>query len=550
MSFLWSVQRRPNLRWHDLLPLRDTIDQKTAGVNADYDLVFGDTPEMLGGRECTTGYTDFEKKRCWLNAELLVKGSAAEQFTATVFLAAHERAHARWTDFVVEDFHQRDDTGAVRKDSRGQPLSDVMLHQCWNILEDERIERLLGRDFPHLHRYLTRGNQLMLAMVPPVNSSDNPAEVLGWVLRRRLADRAGITEPCPLSQKNLDLLAQCEPLLDEAFSCTSSRRVVEIAREVLKLLQLDQSSGGPVYVILSGQKGKRGPTDPAEKDGTDGESGQLYAVGEAGKLPKEIEDLFTAIGYSPDVRRGGVVDGAPYVNLLQEIRPYVQSLRHLFQIPPSKRMVQFESAGSRLSIRAAKRTPTTPFRVETPPVRRGTVALTMVLDDSGSMAGVREYQAKLTALLCHEALAGAHRVRAVLAPSGRVIADRSLGEMSRAYIAGYDSNSGTEYQEILAEELSSLEQLGRGYTRYLVLVADGASGPDDGIKCQKIVRRARKLGVHTLGIGIELDAVSTKFFESIFGQQFVSLSHASELPARMQALLRRVAHNKQHRGVA
>lgn len=370
------------------------------------------------------------------------------------------------------------------------------------------------------------------------------------MLRRRLATRAGVTEVCPLSAKNLELLAQCEPLLDEAFRCTSSRRVVEIAREVLRILSLDQAPSAPTYVVLSGQKGKRGPGDQAQKDGAEAGEGTLYAAGEGDKLPKEIEQLFTGIGYSPEVRRGGAIDGAPYAEMLQEVRPYVNAVRHLFQVPPSKRSVQFESSGARLSIRAAKRTPATPFRVETPPVRRGAVALTMVLDDSGSMAGTRERQAKLTALLCHEALAGVHRVRAVLAPSGRVIADRPLGEMSRAYIAGYDSNSGTEYQQVMADELKKLESMGRGYVRYLVLVADGASGPDDGVKCQKLVQRARRAGVHTLGIGIELDAVSTKFFESIFGQQYVGLSHASELPARMQALLRRVAHNKQHRGVA
>lgn len=550
MSFGWSLRHTSRLRWHDLLPLRDTIDTKTAGINADYDLVFGDAPERLGGRECATGYTDFEKKRCWLNAELLSTASATEQYTATVFLAAHERAHARWTDFVAEDFHQRDSSGRVRTDARGHPLGDVVLHNCWNILEDERIERLLGRDFPHLHAYLRRGNALLLPRVPAVSSQDDPSEVLTWILRRRLANRAGVVEVCPLSEKNLELLAQCEPLLEEAFQCSSSRRVVEIAREVLKILSLDSASTIQVYVILSGQKGKRAPGDKAEQDGVTSGEGELYAAGDLGQLPGEIEKLFNSTGYSPEVRRGGDVEGAPYIDLLQEVRPYVAPLRHLFQLPPSKRSVQLESSGSRLSIRAVKRTPLTPFRVDTPPVRRGSIALTMVLDDSGSMAGSREYQAKLTAMLCYEALTGLHRVRAVLAPSGRVVADRSMGEMSRAYIAGYDSNSGTEYHEVMARELAHLSKLGRGYTRYLVLVADGASNPDDGRICHKIVMQAKKAGVHVLGVGIELDVVSTKFFESIFGQQYVGLSHASELPTRMQALLRRVAHNKQHRGVA
>lgn len=553
MSFYLSDYHRTSrgtLRWHDLLPLRDAIDQKTAGINADYDLVFGDEPETIGGRECATGYTDFEKRRCWLNAEVLPNAPAADQFAATVFLAAHERAHARWTDFVMDDFYVREQDGTIRYDRNGKPFSDVNLHQAWNILEDERIERLVGRDFPHLHKYLKRGNRLLLSIVPELKGTDDPSEVLTWVLRRRLSTRAGTVEPCPLSESNLKLLEQCEPLIEEAFSCTSSRRVVELAREILKILELDQDGSGVTYVILSGQKGKRNGGDKAEQDGASEAEGELYAISGSRELSKEIEEMLSSTGYSPDVRRGGKVPPSPYLDLLNEVRPYVNPVRHLFQVPPSKRVPQFEESGSRLSIRAAKRTPKTPFRVESPPTRRGNIALSMVIDDSGSMCGSREQQAKLTALLCHEALSGVHRVRAVLAPSGRVVADRSLGEMSRAYIAGYDSNSGTEYCTVMAKELKQLETLGRGYTRYLILIADGASDTSDGEQCRALVTRARKFGIHTLGIGLELDIHSSKFFEGIFGSQYIDLSQASELPGRMQALLRRVAHNKNHRGVA
>lgn len=551
MSYYYG-QRQSTLRWHDLLPLRDAVDQKTAGVNADYDLVFGDAPEKIGGRACDTGYTDFSKQRCWINAEVLPKASATEQFVSAVFLAAHERAHARWTEFVESDFDQLNAAGKPVRDRQGKTVPDLNLHQTWNILEDERIERLLGRDFPHLHRYLKRGNGLLLGMVDNVKPTDDPAQVLIWVLRRRLLDRAGLSESCPLSAANLALLAKCEPLIQEAFGCTSSRRVVELSREINKILKLDGGSGSRMMAVLSGQKGSRGDGDAAESDGATEEEGKLYAL--SGGLPKEmsdeIEQLFNSTGYSPDVRRGGTIAGAPYIELLNAVRPYVAPLRHLFQVPPSKRTTIYEETGARLSIRAAKRTPKTPFRTDTPPTKRGKIALTMVIDDSGSMSGSRERQAKLTALLCHEALSGVHKVRAVLAPSGRVAADNSLNEMSRALIAGYDSSSGTEYSEVMAKELAALEKLGKGYTRYLILVADGATHHEDMKQCNRIVIRARKKGIHTFGIGIELDATTAKGYESMFGQTYIDLKEASQLPARMQSILRRVAHNKTHRGVA
>lgn len=553
MSYYWSST--PSLRWHDLLPLRDAVDRKTASINEDYDLIFGDDPVTLGARGCDTGYTDFERKQCWVNTEALKKGTPGEQFIATVFLAAHERAHARYTDYVEADFHRRHPTtNEVRRDSRGRPMVDGQLHNVWNILEDERIERLLGRDFPHLHRYLARGNEMLLSLVDPVRSDDDPSQVLQWVLRRRLFTRAGKVEPCPLSPSNQEKLAEIEPLLEEAFGCTSSRRVVEIAQEILKRLQLDgeDSLNKSTVVILSGQKGARGEGDEAEADGATAEEGQLYGADTPGdgSLQKEVQELMQSTGYSPDVRRGGSVTPAPYIELLSEVRPYVDPLRHLFQVPPSKRSVVLEETGSRLSMRALRRTPTTPFRVETPPIRKGNVALTVVIDDSGSMSGNREHQAKLTTLMCLEAMAGAHRVRAVLAPSGRAVVDQAFGEMNRAYIAGYDSNSGTAYAEVMGAEAGALLKLSRRYARYFVLVADGASGEGDITKCAAIAQKLRKAGVHTIGIGIELDSTSERYFERIFGDRFVSLRQATELPLRMQSIMRRVARNAQHRGVA
>lgn len=556
MSYLYGYRNRYDaLRWYHILPVRDTVDRKTQMVDESYDLIFGSEPATLGWRKCETGYTNFQSRVCWVNTELLKDAQAQDQYVMTVFLAAHERAHARWTEFVESDFNALDKNGKPILSREKKPVPDPLLHNVWNILEDERIERLLGRDFAHLHKYLKKGSELFLPKIKTPAGTNAPTEVIEWILRRRVAERAGLKEKCPLSRNNQDLLAKCEPLLDEAFGCTSSRRVVEISREILKILQLDgMGAGGTVYEILSGMEGDRGEGDEAESDGASKEDGELYSAGDIRELTKdlaeELEDMLTSHGYSPDVRRGGDITPAPYEELLRQVRPLVAPVRQLFIIPPSKRVVEYEETGARLSIRAVRRTPKTPFRIDTPPEKKGRVALTMVIDDSGSMGGTREQQAKLTALLCNEALAGGHKVRAVLAPSGRVAVDSSLKEMSRAYLAGYDSSYGTEYATVMKQELAKLKKLGRGYTRYLVLVADGASGQDDGVACARLVVDARKNGIHTFGIGIELDVHSAHFYQGIFGAQYIDLKSATELPARMQAILRRVAHNKKHVTVA
>jgi hypothetical protein len=524
--------------WHHLLPMRDSIDVKTRGVNSDYDLVFGQVPE----KGCGTGYTNFTLRRCWLNTEAVDAGPT-EQFIVSVFIAAHERAHARWTDYEESDFHRRSPAGDVIAGPRG-PAVDAVLHQAWNILEDERIERLLGRDFPHLHPYLHKGSDLLLSIIPRATGDDDPTEVLKWLLRRRVLDRAGRSEPVPLSANNRALLARVDPIAEQAFSATNSRDVVQRAREILEILDLPQGGSGRLFEILSGQEGHRVGADQAREDGATAEEGGLYSITGRTDIDGEVRGLISGCGYSPEVRRGGRVQPAPYEDLLASVRPSVAEVSRLFQIPPSRRQTMLEESGTRLSIRAARRTPKTPFRVESRDLRRGRVALTLVIDDSGSMGGRREAQAKATALLCREALHPGHRVRAVLAPTGRVVADPTLNEMSRAYIAGYDSESGTEYHRVMATELKGLIKLGNSYVRYLVIVGDGASGRDDGARCAALAQKARRHGIHTFGVGLELDRGAREFFEMIFGRGYIDLLDAAELPRRMQAVLRRAAHNR------
>jgi hypothetical protein len=539
-------------RWHDILPLRDDIDRKTSCVNSAFALVFGSAPHTMNGGACATGYTDFTNQLCWLNAEA-VKAPAAEQFVMTVYLAAHERAHALWTDYHKEDFYQLDDTGKPKLQTRDEPLYDRALHTAWNILEDERIERLLGRDFPHLHPYLRAGSRTFLSIIGRETPDNDPNEVLRYVLRRRIATRAGKKERCLLSSENVALLALCEPLLDEAFGCTSSRRVVAIAREVLDILKLDEQpseDSSEETPGLSEQQGERTEGE-AKSDGASAEEGELTQAGEDGDIAERAKQRMAGLGYSPGKRTGGDVDAAPYEELQRSVRPYVFRLRPLFDITPVRRRDEYEASGGRLSIRAARCDIREPFRVESPPVSPGNVALTLVIDDSSSMTDVvnttyqmgvtGEREGKRTAMLCVNALPLPHRLRVVLAPSGRVAADPSLGEMSRAQIAGYNSPNGTEYATVLQGELTRLERTSGAYTRYLGLVADGATGSGDLDRCRALVRRARAANVHFFGIGVGANAEMHEFFRSAFGEQYVALTTMDSLVPQMQRILQRIA---------
>lgn len=546
------LYRHGALRWHDLLPLRDLIDAKTRPVNDEYVLIFGQSATIVGGRTCDTGYTEFDERVCWINTECLPKHPATDQFILSVFLAAHERAHARWTDFVAEDFYLLDINGAA-VERNGRPVPDLLLHQTWNILEDERIERLLGRDFTHLHPYLRAGSVLFHTLLPPLAETDDPHDVLRWVLRRRVATRAGRTEVCTLTPKNLALLNDIEPLLDEAFSCTSSRRVVEIAREILKRLRL---SGGAedqqVVLVLSCQDGRRGGGDRAESDGASVEESELFMASEdaTNELQGNVVVVVEGGGYTPGTWANTRIIPAPYIDLLASVRPFIAPVSRLFKSPPKRPRVEYESSGGRISMRAARRTPATPFRVDGDPEGVGLVALTLVIDDSGSMSGTQEYEGRRSALLCYEALPAPHRVRVVLAPSGRVAADPSYGEINRGYIAGYDSPSGTAYADVLDQELKRLVGLDGRYTKYLLLVADGESSEADQRRCKQIRQRALARRVRMIGIGIGLADSGDAFYKGLFGSHYISLQTANDMVARIDGVLRQISRQvRRHPGL-
>lgn len=526
-------------RWHDLLPVRDYIDTLTAPIDRGYTLTFGSGATKVQGRPIKTGYTDFSTRMCWVNAEAIL-GSETEQIIATAFLAAHERLHARCTDFHAKDFEC---PGPGKR-----PVFDLRLHHCWNILEDERNERIGGREFPALHGVFREGSRLFLQLVEMPDDSDDPGQVLQWILRRRIARRARIEEPCPLSPANLALLAQCEPICDEAFAMTSSRDVVGCARRILEILQVDDGAIGTGDGSDSGLIGVRGAGDAVDATSATAEEAELYGDETASEqLHDAIQRLLEGTGYSSEIRQRGAVTPAPYEDLLDSVRPLVAEVQHLFLMPPQRSVDEFVPAGGRLSLRAARETPQTPFRVPSPPVRRGTVAVSLVLDDSGSMTGRREYEAKRVALLYREALAAPHEVRVVLTPSHRVVASPAQQEMSRALIAGYDSDQGTAFAHVLVAEIGHL-RASRCTTRYLILVTDGATDAGDVARCLTALRGAMHHGIHVFGVGLALPSEGVAIMERMFGKQHLSVATADELPGPMRDLLRRIGRTARAAG--
>jgi hypothetical protein len=679
----YGYSSRP-LKWFDYLPLRDEIDVATRPINSDYLLVFGHSGTNLKNEPVNTGYCDFEARRCWVNCEVAnveadpmrpwvkpYEASEEEQYDSTMYVSAHERAHARWTDFVMEDFEVKPHDGAKAPAPKGKGADpkdikhyDRLLHTVFNILEDERIERLIERDFKYLRGYLRRGAYNFQRIIPqeedfvlqavvtkggqqiPVpHDPADPSLVISWVLRRRVLNRAGIKyKSVPLSPENLDRLKEIEPLLRRAFKARNSRIVVEIAREIIDKLQIreyneevmkqlqkalsrmggqrkpgDQAKGrakgqsdegGTVQRDLSegsgngdedgeeseGSGGNRhektggymdgeennpanqGKKDLTGKDGPDGKGGKNQGQGddqtgdrdedgnaapgegteedeaqrkqEAENAGDTTKQKFGGSGYTKagDVlrKRQHRHQPAPYEEILNSIRPFLQGMSSLFRMEKPKQGVEYDRTGSRLDIRRAMRNNVEPFRTVAPPKKHGKISVRLVVDESGSMGGRKETEAKRVAMLFYEALRHRHDVGVALAPTGEILVQSDDGEIGKGFIAGYDSDQGTEFHTVMQRELEYLKRDRHSSIKYLLLVADGESGHHDGLECKKLVDQYKRLGVRCMGVGLCLSSEGDKFFRHIFGDFYLSITDAAQLLPQMSKILRTLASRAMH----
>lgn len=585
-------------RWFDYLPLRDRVDLKTRAINKDYTLVLSPGGAQVKNQPVNTGYCDFEQRRCWVNCELATieadpndpyrkahNASEKEQFITTVYVSAHERSHARWTDYRIEDFHvARTDGKPLKLGPRGEKPIDMLLHTVWNLLEDERIERLCERDFKSLRGYFRRGSRSLLRLMPQHQEfldnpiQNDPNDIIGWVLRRRVLNRAGIQESCPLHPKNQERLAQIEPLLDRAFSAKNSREVVKIAREIIDILQIREFNKMMQQIaqamgVMSGKRGNndaakgrsRGqadnpstcsqPSDSAGEGDDEEDTAQGKGKGNAedqggneedGEGAEEDADrTLSGSGYTDasnsmkKARRVG--QAAPYEELQHSIQSYLNSFLSLFYFEKTKPTVDYDRAGSRVDARRFMKDAEEPFKVQSQPMKRGKLDITLVIDESSSMSGHKELQAKRAALLFYEALRFRHSVRIALAPTGKILAESSDGEMGKAFIAGYGSHQGTCFNEVMGRELELIRNKRSTDTKYVILIADGESGEHDGTACRSLVSKYRRFGIRTMGIGVDLGPDGDQFFSGVFGTFFVSVRDAGELVAHMARVLKSLA---------
>jgi len=233
------------MEWYDWRNVREslvTFGRAIQGV-APYTVVI--EPDET---KCPTGYCNFTKRRIAANPKLFPDRTPREQYGLTKALLVHEAGHRRFT-------------------TPGQ-MSGVV-HLVSNLLEDERVERLMSDAFAGLRHLVMLLAQAMYLDAEPLDpATDSPGQVLAAILQARWAERVGKPLKGSLSSKNRELWERIMPVAREAWTAPDTAAVDLTAKRIVDILGL-KDKDVPQWLLdlqdrLGGLEGERGNDDVAE----------------------------------------------------------------------------------------------------------------------------------------------------------------------------------------------------------------------------------------------------------------------------------------------
>ena len=488
--------------------------------------------------------------------------SAHEKADIMLGLAAHEAAHGAYTETDAIEGMLKGEKGA---------FADLK-HQIWNVIEDERIEFLLGDERPGLAASIgaTKGYYFKKLLNNMKTSGQMPTEPLPKLLA---ALTQAVRYPSEMTreqvEENFDELNEIRriltpyPLTSEG-AWDAAARVMEVVRKLAKdeaKKQKEQQDGTPGSGEEDGNggnssspssqdkssKGKdpkgsnptKAETDDALRKmlSTEQAKNVLQALkqddekGDPSKVSQAInngcnsdKNLQYVNQDDAELSSGGPGnprqyvfkpkgDQGAYLSALSAVRAYIPAMSKVLSCKGQE--VDYELHGlpsGRLNTNRL-----VAFRAGNRNIfdKQGTVtcssaSVVMLIDESGSMSGNREQRAREAAILINEAIARIPNVNFYCYgyTSEELCVYAENGRTSKWALSATSSKGGTPTG--LAMKLAS-ERV-RRFTSdpvLMLVLTDGA--PDSSKEVIEQDRELRTKKFHPIGIGIQSNAVSRTF---------------------------------------
>jgi len=483
-----------------------------------------------------TGYHNPKLRVIAVNPQFFADEPVETQFRATQGILAHEVGHAFFTDaWPTEDNQQT-------------------LRWLVNALEDERMERAISITYPGIAALIRLIGDLIYRETEMLLDS-TPAEMAlvscltwRWAVSRageaKMFERLGIE-----AEAVIDMWREIKPLVEASWTADNTSRVIEIAREILAILELPEGYALPdlpIFKIVMGA----GDDIPEERDTR---ALPFPASAFDGASPGQGTDFD---GDSVPTPSGDdISQPAPYAALEDAATPLACQLVDALKIPqPNVRPLPHEWRG-RYNFRQEVRTPSMPHLRRAGVGReKDDVVFYVLVDRSGSMGVINEpvRLALMTLYLAVTELAIPLGMAYFGEDSDGIIDDLVLeispvrtlaAEETKSLIAGFKGVTSAEYLNwglTLAEK--SLHHRPERRKVLLVIhdgepVYNGKLGNDYTLSLERL-RRLERQSITPIGLYLG-ESCNMAQLEALFSRLVITSGEA--LPEKLGNMLRSLA---------
>lgn len=524
----------------------------------------------------TAGYTDLTNKKIVVNP-LYFEGTPQEQWDLTIAVMVHEASHKRYTQTFTGD--------------------SGPLHAMVNILEDGRIERGISYLYPKLKPKLAMlaGKVSKSAGAKHLKGDqvDNPInQIIRWSLNKRAGNK-----PYPIINRNGSVVEwwdEVGPLLSQSFRVDSTAEVREIAKEILEIVfpdgQQEAPTGQPECCQGDSEEGQQeslpqppqteeeaqaegsqsgsdeegdeeegepeeggATSDRDEGEETEGE-GESESEGEGdvedtteeqAKVGQPLIDFDRVMPDLPPMTKkpdhasgsGAHLEPMPYLERLKKAQPLVRQFVDAMETDQDTEVEVEERRGSRFSIRNYLEDKTTPFRDTEILEGKDNVAVSVIVDCSGSMQEGRVCN-DVTELAMAVYLASRETqssCQVVTAPGYIQACNQTTNEGEALPLLGGMAYPYAGYEEInrcIAESgkwlLEQPEEI-----KVVFCLHDGMSN-DNRLIPDTIADLAKK-GVRVLGIGLNIRQAG---LEEVFGKaNYINMDKPSKVATKVASII-------------
>ena len=321
-----------------------------------------------------TGYHNPKLRVIVVNPQFFADEPVETQFRATQGILAHEVGHAFFTDAWPTEDGQR------------------TLRWLANALEDERMERAISIYYPGIAALITLIGDLIYQgtemLVDSTFAEMALACCLSWRWAQSRGGEAEMFERLGIEAEEAiccRMWHEIKPLVEVAWTAADTSRVIEIAREILAILELPEGYSLPdlpIFQIVMGA----GDGIPEERDG---KPFPFPVAAFDGASPGQGTDFDEDSVPAPS--GDDITQPAPYAALEDAATPLARQLVDALKIPqPNVRSMPHEWRG-RYSFRQEVRTPAMPHLRRAGVGReRDDVVFYVLVDRSGSMGVIDE----------------------------------------------------------------------------------------------------------------------------------------------------------------